>query len=476
MTRFAPALAFALAFAGLFFTRPHATPGPVLRDFEAYYAAGAVWKRGGDAYSMQIWSAEKSVPGVDARRLEVLPYVGVPQALPVFGALAAMPYRRASVAWAGLVVASCGLLLCFASALARRRRLTLASFAWLALFAVGFGPLTSDVALGQIAAPAAAALAGSALALSHRRWTLAGFGTLVAALQPNLALALLSQLTRRRAAIVVGAAVAVFFVTFALVQPPGARHGLLAYLDLLRAHGAAERFTLIQITPASIAYAVAGPRVATIVAVLVGVAAVAVWLGGMRSVRADGAISLAFTCALLPFALPFFHEHDAVLLVIPALVAGTRCSSRLWPLAFAGTLLAAVDWLGIAQRPDGWLQTLLLMGCAAIAYTLACERTLHFAWIAAATGAAVVAAAAFAAGHPAPIWPDAMGPHPALGALRSVTSAWSAQLHAAGQDAAVPFFAALRSCTLLGSGLLAYVSWRCSADSKRSSLRREPAR
>ena len=66
-------IAIALAYSAF---RPAPTQGPFARDFEAYYAAGAAWNAGGDAWSRAIWSAERGIAGVDASRDEMLPYVG----------------------------------------------------------------------------------------------------------------------------------------------------------------------------------------------------------------------------------------------------------------------------------------------------------------------------------------------------------------------------------------------------------------
>lgn len=470
MNRGALALAFAAAMAGVFLARPHSTPGPVLRDFEAYYAAGATWGRGGDAYATTIWNAEKAIPGVSSQRLEVLPYVGVPQALPVFAAFARLSFPIAAFCWSAVLLAACALLLVCAALLVRDRP-SIFGYIALGLFALGFGPLTSDIALGQVAALSAACVAAGTLVLRRGNAVLAGALALVSAVQPNLALALFSRAFRPRDMLILALAAATFLGSFSLLQPRGPTQGLLAYLALLRAHGAAERFALIQFTPASISYAFAGPNVAAIAGPVIEVGTLIVWLAGMRKLYRSAAASLAFSCALLPFALPFFHEHDAIVLVIPALYAGTSASRSLWPLALAGTLLVAVDWLGIAQRPDGWIQSMLLLASGAIAYTVFCRRDVRSLWIAGIAIIAIAGAALFAAHHPAPIWPDALGPHPALDRRETnVTRLWSDELRLSGQLTRDGFSGLLRSLTLLGSGLLAYLSWRCFVEPKKSSL------
>ena len=55
-----------------------------MRDFESYWAAGSAWSAGDDPYSRQIWRAERLVPGVNANREELLPFVGPPFGLPLW--------------------------------------------------------------------------------------------------------------------------------------------------------------------------------------------------------------------------------------------------------------------------------------------------------------------------------------------------------------------------------------------------------
>ena len=180
-------LACAFVAAALLFARPNPTPGPAQRDFEAYWSAGAAFNAGEDPYGRGIWSAERTVPGVDATRDELLPFVGPPATLPLWSVFARFPYATAAVLWwALLALALLGVLLL----LARAAGGTVAPFsiAALVLLALGFGPMTSDLALGQIAlvallgATACVCLAGVPVA--------AFFGAFAAFFQPNVALGL----------------------------------------------------------------------------------------------------------------------------------------------------------------------------------------------------------------------------------------------------------------------------------------------
>ncbi len=139
--------------AALVFARPNQTPGPPMRDFEAYYAAGTLWNAGADPYSQSIWRAERGLAGVDPHRYEALPFVSPPAALPFFGLFARLPFTASNLLWRALLIAALAAIAFATLHLAKR-----AANSWnvlaIAVAALGFGPLTSALALGQIALPA----------------------------------------------------------------------------------------------------------------------------------------------------------------------------------------------------------------------------------------------------------------------------------------------------------------------------------
>ncbi|HLX26764.1 MAG TPA: hypothetical protein VKR05_07200, partial [Candidatus Cybelea sp.] len=68
-------LAVAIA---VFAVRPVRTPGPLARDFEAYWSAGKTANAHMDPYGKAIWEAERGIAGVNARRDELLPFISPP--------------------------------------------------------------------------------------------------------------------------------------------------------------------------------------------------------------------------------------------------------------------------------------------------------------------------------------------------------------------------------------------------------------
>lgn len=427
----------------LLFARPHPTPGPPMRDFEAYYAAGAL-THGLSPYGTKIWSVEQYLDGVNARRYEVLPFVSPPATLPVWSAIARLSFAQANAVWRGIELASLAALVLVVLRFTGSP-ITIASFFALAIASLGFGPLTSAVALGQVALPAFlfAALALLAPPVALFAWT-----------QPNVALVLLSQWDQRKA-------VASFVLTFAIfiavcIAVSGVQ-GTQQYLDLLQMHDAAERFSAIQLTPAAIAYGFgAAPAAASGIGAVIAFAAIAFWFTGVRRIK-DPIARFAFTCAMLPLVLPFFHEHDLLVAFVPAVLFVIRADSRIWPLASIGALLCATDWFGLAQRPDGWLQTLLLVGSMAAAL-VALRPDAHWRMLLAPASVLLLigAVSVFAAHDPAPIWPDAMRALPNGVRALDISAVWHAEQLASGLLTPNPFWAILRSLSLTGCALLAY--------------------
>ena len=447
-------VAFAAIAGAVFFARPAATPGPSLRDFEAYWSAGATWSSGDNPYGRAIWSAERTVNGVTPSRDELLPFVGPPPTLPLWSLFARLPYDRAAIIWIAVLIAA---LLAMVAATLRGSAmpLKLSAFAAALALAIGFGPLTSDLALGQIALPA---FAGAALVVVARSQWLAAVAACVAFAQPNASAGLFSILGRNRAtfAIVLGV-----IATYALGTFAAGWSWPLTYARVLAAHAGAERLSAIQITPAAIAYGFgASPAAAAWLALACAAVAVVAAVLIATRVREAFARFAAFS-ALVPFAAGFAHEHDLLVAYAAAAWCALRTRGTTRAVALAGTLLVAVDWLGLAQRPTGIVQSALLALAALLAFIALGEpRERRVQWIAAAAVALLFGAGALiGAHHPAPVWPDALAGFRADPAA-SAAQVWLAEQRASGLLAAVPAWALLRTLSLAGCALLAYAIYR----------------
>lgn len=432
--------------------RPARTAGPLARDFEAYWSAGATSGRQADPYGKTIWDAERGIAGVDARRDEILPFISPPHTLIIWRLAARLPYEAATYLWWAVLGIS---LVALVIAILRGSgaTMTFLSFFAAAVFAIAYAPITSDLALGQIALPA---FLGAVLVVlfAERHVTLAVLATAIAFAQPNASLGLAGNIGRHRVALAILAGAALTYVLGSLMAGWA---WPWTYAHAIARHGVAERFSATQFGPAAIAYAFGTtPGVAAIVAVAVALVAVAAGIVLCRTVR-DPFARFAALSALVPFVAGFFHEHDFVVAFAAALWSATRATGAARTIALGGTLLAGFDWLGLAQRPSGIAQSALLEAALFAAFVALGEKAdLRRAVPVGAGAAAVVAGAAMLAlRHPVPVWPDLLAGFRAP-ATAGIATIWLDEQRANGLLAAVFAWGMLRSLSLLGCALLAY--------------------
>jgi hypothetical protein len=440
--------------------RPRATPGPYLRDFEAYWSAGAAWNAGADPYGRAIWNEERNVAGVDATRDEILPFVNPPYTLATWSLFARLSYAVAARIWTTILVASVGVLvvaILFATQTAFRFTVLLAALA----LAVAFGPITSDIALGQLALPA---FTGAVLVaiLGESSLGAATAAVCVAFAQPNVAIGLISRLGRRHVTLALLFATAIAYAVGAVYAGPA--WPLWYSGRLIPAHGIAERYSVIQITVISVAHSLGASKTA---AMLLAAAAFALTVFALVEVarRVDDPFGrFAGFCALGPFVAGFVHEHDLVVAYPAALWCALRTRGMARGIALAGTLLVSIDWLGLAQRPSGIVQSALLASAALAAFSAFGSQSVRcVALTAILPVAALFAGAAWlAAQHVAPVWPDSLGAFRALPG-QEIAAVWAAEQRASGLLAMVPAWGALRALSLLGCALLAYAIYRHSS-------------
>jgi hypothetical protein len=450
------ALAYAAIAIALLAARPLPTPGPSLRDFEAYWSAGSAWNVHADPYSKAIWQAERTVPGVDAHRDELLPFINPPPALLLWSAFARLSYRAAAALWLILLAGALLALIVTVLRASGAPASALLFFSALAL-AMAFGPITSDLALGQFALPA---FLGATLlvVLANRSMPLAAAAATLAFAAPNAALGLGSQFDRKRALLSIAAAAA---VTYALGVAAAGWKWPATYAAAAAAHAAAERFVTIQLTPAAIAYGFgATPGTAQLIGAAAAVVAVAAALLLAMRVREPFARFAAWS-ALAPFTGVFLHEHDLLIAYPAALWCALRSCATTRTLALGGALLVSIDWLGLAQRPTGIAQSALLAIAVLAAFVVLGETVeTRTAWHTALPVAALFSGAALiAAHHPLPVWPDSLA---AFHANPNATMAevWLAEQRAGGLLAVEPAWAFLRALPLLGCALLACAIYR----------------
>ncbi len=444
--------------SALFFLRAPGEPGVFTRDFEAYWSAGRAVNTGANPYAGQLLQFERAVPGVDSKVNELLPFAGTPPSLALWSALARMQYSTAARYWlVALAIALVALLLA-------AMRLCIGaqgdgwSFFALAACALAFVPVTSDFALGQAALVAYAA-AAVAIASVPRSITASMVALLLGALQPNVALGAGVLVAHRRGMAAAAIAIVVLYATGAVYQ------GLnwpAQYAALLLAHGAAERFDAIQYTPASIAFGFgAAPRFATFAGAFVAVAAAVT--AAFAIVRTgELASKFAVACTALPLVAGFMHEHDLVLLLIPALWALRRVERRLRAATIFAFALCSVNWMDFAQQPQAASQDVTLAAgfcCAALAWSQYRDAALYTG--AAAAFTCVLAGAWIGVHHPAPIWPNDMAAF-SVAPGANASQIWQAEQRATGLETAAPAWAMLRTFSLAGTVMLLIAVSRAS--------------
>jgi hypothetical protein len=438
-----------LVVAALLFMRPLGDGGVPFRDFEAYYAAGAAWNAHQDPYSADIIAIQDRIPGVNPTRNELLPFVGMPATLPLWGFLARFDYTTASRLWCVvLALAFFAIIVAVVTLAGVSLRDTRAAAAF--FFTLAFVPITSGMSLGQAALPGCAAMLLGVLLLS--RGTIASsVGFLGGALQPNVALPALVTAGRGRGTPALLLAAIFCYAIGAFAQGP---LWLSRYLHILSEQGAAERFAAIQYTPTAVLYALrVPPTLAIALASLVAAAAFGLAVYGV--VTAEGVQArLAVACCAVPFATGFVHEQDFVVMLLPALFAARRAIGG-WALAaIIACVLVSVNWLDFAQQPRGAWQDYMLACGAAMCIVAFSNAALDRAFAAATLAACIVFGGAWTGlHHRLPIWPNDMAAiHPLPGA--DAAAIWHEEQEQTGLLAPHAASALLRSLSLTGCALL----------------------
>ena len=467
-TRNVLALAFGIVLLACAYTmaRPVATAGPPARDFEAYWSAGAAYNAGLDPYSRAIWQFERTVPEVDASRDELLPFIGPPYTLPLWSLLARLPFLGAVAVWR-CVLALAAVVAVFGAASLAGLAITPVRGTALVLLGAAFGPLTSAFALGQVALVAFSGIVGALLALRAYNPAWSAAAALVAATQPNIAILLIARLREQRSFVSFGVALA---ACVAIAVAALGEHGALAYLARLSAHGDAERYVAIQLTPAAILFGLTGTReTAAWLGTIVFAVAVLATLAVAWRLR-DGVTRTALACCAAPFVLPFFHEHDLVVMLLPGVVCATRLRGGWLAAASVGTVTAGVDWIGLAQRPTGLVQAIAMSVAVALAFAVMASENGRARLAGLLVPFGVAALGTMAAVHGAPVWPDALPSHFQAPAGAGAADVWAIEQHAAGLDRANPLWALLRLSSLAGCGLV-WCSLAAIAAKSPASLR-----
>jgi len=422
--------------------RPPETAAGSLRDFQVYRAAGATWRKGVDPYSVAIAAKEPLIPSGS-----VLPFVGPPASLPWWAMFARLPAGVAAMLWRAVLVCALIALVCASAACAGAR--SPFDFVCVGLLSLAFAPLTSAIALGQTAI-VAASLAATGLYARRRTALVAAcaFGAL--ALQPNVALGLFAIVRRRSTLVGLAIAILAIYACGAIALGPA---WPVSYAHALAAHAVAERGSVLQFTPASIAAGFAvRSGLATPIAVSIGCIAAAVALYAARRVRDERAGFVAMSCAL-PFVCGFFHGQDLAALFLPVVVSLRTSAPSARGLALIAAVAVGANWLDFAQSPPALAADLALGGALVVASIATLPEIDARALIWTCACLALLGGGTWlAATHPIPVWPDAMRRF-VMPAHATPAQAWYAELTSAGFFVPHAASAILRSIALGGCAI-----------------------
>jgi len=454
---------------------PSSSMGLPISDFSAYWSAGQVWSHGGDPYGVGIWNVEQTLPGFDASRPQLLPFVGPPLSLPLWGEFGKLPYVVAALTW-GVVLLGCIAALIVLPARLAERRIRRSDVAPLLFLAVSSGPLITGVSSGQAALPAVAAVVVAVFFASRRRWIPMAIATIVAGLlKPNDALVLVATLREAMAFFAVASSAIVSGLANLAITH--GIHGLIAYFQVVINQDAAERTFAFQFAPAAIAYGFGMSREAagelgTGLAAL----AIAAIVAAIRSSRAGLVDGVALACALFPFVPPYEHEPDTVLALLPALLVVFRARGRTWALGATGMVLLFMNPFALTQ---GWPGTIFAAAMAAIAAlqlaTLAPPACAPVRFVPLAVVPLVLFLGLLAPPSPLPIWPPALPARAVVMAGASPSAIWNAELTALQLDTQRPWVSLLRLLTLSGCACIGIAMLRTAAIGSRSGPPYEPS-
>lgn len=441
--------------AGYLIWLPFHPDGAPMTDFSAYYSAGRYWAHGGDPYSRGIWSVEQTLPGVDPKRAELLPFVGPPLSLPLWALLGMLPYVVAASIW-GAVLAACAVALVVVPARLARRRIRAPSAAELLLLVLVAGPIVTAISVGQAALPAAAAVDFAIVFAAQRKWLRMACAAAVGAmLKPNDVLTIAGSLHEAAALAAAAAAAAVSAV--ANLPFAGGAAGLAGYLQVLVHQSESERLFVYQLTTTSIAYGFGlDEHHAQIVGWCVSALAIVATAVAIRFARLGVVDGGALACAMFPFVMPFEHEPDLAIVFLPALLLLFRAKGWTWGIGAVGTVLICVDAFAMAQGRLGLVFSVVTAAVASLQLAALAPPDVRWARLAPfSVIPLVLAVGLFAPPTRLPMWPAAVPQHVSVAADASANAQWHDEIAAAGLETQRPWASFLRLLTLCGCGGIA---------------------
>ena len=340
----------------IFCFAPASHPISLWRDFDAFYCAGSTINHGGDPYVAQPLGACEQIdrgPNLEHGSADlILPAPLPPYALVVFSALAHLPYQVAGALW--------DLILLLSTILTARALARLCRLSGIAIFALLVPTeIFSSGSLGEIAPVAIFAIAQCALAFANKRPRVAAGWSLIAMIQPHVALgavlALLIYERASRATLVAGVAILAAISVLA-VGPRDA----WAYLTIvLPAHAIAEIPSTNQISLTALLSSLGSPHsialaagtLSLVVMLVVGL----VFAGRLAKSEPNDSLIITLPVALGIVGGIFMHVNQIDAALLGTLTLWSRAKPRSRAAFAAISILIAIPWVQFSLLGLGFI-------------------------------------------------------------------------------------------------------------------------
>ncbi len=180
--------------------------------------------------------------------------------------------------------------------------------------------------------------------------------------------------------------------------------------------------------------------------------------------RANAVDAVAIACAAFPFVVPYEHEPDLALALLPALLVVFRARGATWALGAFGAVLVTTDPFALAQGRPGLAFTLVTATVVALQLVaLGPARSGRFRFVPLAAVALIALVGVFAPPRRLPMWPAAVPQHVAVAPNSSANAIWHDEIVASGLETERPWASVLRLLALAGCASVGLAMTRVAA-------------
>jgi hypothetical protein len=245
--------------------------------------------------------------------------------------------------------------------------------------------------------------------------------------------------------------------------------GLRSYLGVMAEHARSEQTFAFQYAPLALAYGFgAMPFAAGVAATLTATIAIAATASWAWLTRASLVSRTAVAAAALPFVLPYVHEPDMAIAVLPALYAVLRARGVVWAFGAAGTVMLLAYPLALTQGPAGVAFAVVMAAvCALQVARLGPRDDLRLRLVPLGVVPLIALLGLFAPPEHATIWPATVPAITALTPDMTAATIWRTELASLHLDGPQPWIALLRCLTLTGCALVGIATAVTARDEAR---------